>query len=592
MLPQSQKQSSAQPAAPEAAERPPQLSLDPAPTVADKPAEDGWQTEVLADDAKHVLQDLAAHAGLTAAGAAPVALDALVSADAAVQPLRPAALQRVFNDGRVAVHRRAAAPGPQATVDRGPQAVMRAFAELANPWRGVAPPRVAWKVVGVQQAGDGLTVSAFYEAWGETTLGAAEQHALGQFQFARKEGHLLLTAARLDDFEEATRTGKAALLTEVTPAVIGQTPGYATEMLVGTPAWLLRTETAAASDVIGHQGLAVADVNGDGLDDLYVLQPAGVPNRLYVQQTDGTAQERSAQAGLDWLDRTRAALFVDLDNDGDQDLAATIAWADTATTRALAVHENDGQGRFAERARLLLGTDLYGLAAADYDNDGDIDLYACQFNPGDVSAAGFGAPLPYHDANNGGRNALLRNDGKFTFVDATQAVGLEHNNRRWSYSATWEDFDNDGDVDLHVANDHGRDNLYRNDGGTFRDVAPEIGVDDVSAGMSSSWGDYDRDGDLDLYVGNMFSSAGRRIASQAQFQASAGDAIRSHYQRHAQGNSLFRFDGTRFGDVTLDSGTTLGRWAWSSVFADLDNDGWQDLLVANGMFTGHDPVDL
>lgn len=161
---------------------------------------------------------------------------------------------------------------------------------------------------------------------------------------------------------------------------------------------------------------------------------------------------------------------------------------------------------------------------------------------------------------------------------------MNQNNQRFSYAASWEDFDNDGDPDLYVANDFGRNNLYRNDGGHFTDIAAQAGVEDLSAGMSVSWGDFNRDGWMDLYVGNMFSSAGNRIAFQRRYR-DGQDA--SGFQRHARGNSLFsnQGDGT-FLDVSEEAGVTLGRWAWSSNFVDFNNDGWEDLLVANGMVTG------
>ena len=98
---------------------------------------------------------------------------------------------------------------------------------------------------------------------------------------------------------------------------------------------------------------------------------------------------------------------------------------------------------------------------------------------------------------------------------------------------------------------------------------------------------------MDLYVSNMFSSAGGRIAFQRQF----GEAYSQHdklaLQRHARGNTLMvnRGDGT-FEDVSVDAHVTMGRWAWASSFADLNNDGLEDLLVANGFITGEDTKDL
>jgi hypothetical protein len=116
----------------------------------------------------------------------------------------------------------------------------------------------------------------------------------------------------------------------------------------------------------------------------------------------------------------------------------------------------------------------------------------------------------------------------------------------------------------------------------------------MAAGMSVGWGDYDADGYLDLYVGNMWSSAGQRITHNPQFETVTADAsLRQSFQRHARGNSLFRNkgDGT-FRDVTLVAGVEMGRWAWGSDFADLDNDGNLDLFIQNGFITGPDTDDL
>ena len=193
---------------------------------------------------------------------------------------------------------------------------------------------------------------------------------------------------------------------------------------------------------------------------------------------------------------------------------------------------------------------------------------------------------------------MLENTGKWLFADITEAVGMNINNRRFSFAATWEDYDNDGDQDLYVANDFGRNNLYRNEliegeNRRFTDVAAQAGVEDISAGMSVSWGDYNRDGWTDLYVSNMFSAAGNRITFQRQFKPGTDDLSRKHLQRHARGNTLFEKSGKgTFKDVSLDAGVTMGRWAWGSGFTDINNDGWQDLYVTNGFFTAQDTEDL
>ena len=115
------------------------------------------------------------------------------------------------------------------------------------------------------------------------------------------------------------------------------------------------------------------------------------------------------------------------------------------------------------------------LAAADFDEDGDLDVYACCYSQRATSPL-MGRPVPYHDANNGGRNLLFRNDGRWRFQDVTRQVGLDENNRRFSFAACWEDYDNDGDLDLYVANDYGRNNLYENSDDhmllTYRSIQP------------------------------------------------------------------------------------------------------------------------
>ena len=124
-------------------------------------------------------------------------------------------------------------------------------------------------------------------------------------------------------------------------------------------------------------------------------------------------------------------------------------------------------------------------------------------------------------------------------------------------------------------------------------MAAEAGVEDISAGMSVTWGDYNHDGLMDLYVSNMFSSAGNRVTYQRQFKPAAESDTRAAFQRHARGNSLFENagDGT-FRDVSDDAGVTMGRWAWASLFVDINNDSYEDLLVANGLRTGEDTGDL
>ena len=463
-------------------------------------------------------------------------------------------------------------------------------ATLAGRLAGDRPPRADFKLYSIDAGSEGFTTLAYFEAAAGAGGGfrQVERGLVDRLAVAGGRRRRAVAAAgrggRLrGDLDSLCRP----LFVDVTEAAVGHNPSYREQLLQPPDAWLNRITKASGYNKTGWQGVSVADVNGDGLEDIFLPEQGGLPNRLYVQNREGTFDDRSAEAAVDFLERALAGLFVDLDNDGDPDLVLS-------SRPAVLVLENDGSGGFA-RVRHIAGDipDSNSLSAADYDNDGDLDLYVCAYRRA-YDERGVASPVPYHDANNGGRNVLLRNDGGFRFVDATAGAGLDVNNRRFSLAASWEDIDGDGDPDLYVANDYGRNNLYRNDGGRFVDVAGEAGVEDISSGMSVSWADYNRDGRMDVYVGNMFSAAGNRITYQRKFERDRQRAgPLAQVQRMARGNSLFAgAEGGGFLDRSVDANVTMGRWSWSSVFADINNDGWEDLVVANGNLTQTLPDDL
>lgn len=467
---------------------------------------------------------------------------------------------------------------------------------LVNTWNQLLSPlidptgqspaeqRVKFKITRVQLEEPPARTSAIVSVFARYNNGfSAEVNATLQITWQVKAGEAkpLIQSIALEDFETARfESAEGVTFTDRTLDLIDREPGLVNQFSHGTEYWLSRL---MQGDYAGHFGLAVGDINGDGRDDIYVCQPAGLPNRLLIQQEDGRVEDQSAQAGLDILDQTRSALFFDMDNDGDQDLLV-------AAASFLLLYENEGKPKLKLRAKLFEARSAYSLSAADYDNDGDLDIHACGY------AAFFGAgpfpfAYPFHDANNGGRNVLYQNDGKGNFLDVTNSVGLDENNSRFSMASAWEDFDLDGDLDLYVANDFGRNSLFQNNQGQFRDVAKEQEVEDQSFGMSVDWSDVNRDGQPDLYVSNMFSSAGNRVSFQSGYMSRQPE-LQSRVQYMARGNSLFLGGNERFEDISIPSNTWMGRWAWSSKFVDFDNDGWDDVVVANGYLTRQVPDDL
>ncbi|MEZ5392176.1 MAG: VCBS repeat-containing protein [Bryobacterales bacterium] len=465
----------------------------------------------------------------------------------------------------------------------------RAFAPLAEQAARFAKLELAeLKIVGSRRNAEGRPhLRVRVELGGEDTKG----NRLGllgsmELDWAPAEGGDWQVAdSKIGAFTESH--AGAIRFTDITQTAVGALGSFEHQLKVGLDEWRGQLDEALGVDIYGHTGLAVGDYDGDGWEDLYITQPSGLPNRLYRNQGDGTFADVSAAAGVDLLDDSSMALFADVDSDGDEDLLVILP-------RQPLLLRNQGDGTFqpdlkagfaehADRAAMLTGA-----ALADYDQDGDLDLYVCAYDFWQ-SGATYDAPTPYYDAVNGPPNFLFRNKGDGTFEDATEAAGLMAGNDRYSFAASWADYDSDGDQDLYVANDFGRNNLYRNNGdGTFSDVSTQAGVGDIAAGMSAAWGDYDGDGNLDLYVGNMWSSAGQRVTDQPEFDATTTDPqLKKLFQRHARGNSLFRNkgDGT-FEDVSGRYGVNMGRWAWSCDFVDLDNDGRQDIYVQNGYITG------
>jgi len=379
---------------------------------------------------------------------------------------------------------------------------------------------------------------------------------------------------------------RGGVFEDIAGRVLGGNPSWRGQLQPGMNSWVRRIERSLKPDFLGYHGMAIGDVDGDGREDLYLCQPGGLPNLLFRQQPDGTMVDSSAAAGVDWLDNSTGALLVDLDNDGDADLAV-------ATQRAFLVMENDGAGRFALRATLPAVGLGYSPTAADYDLDGDLDFLVLRYGADSSGIGGFPTPHPFDDARNGGANVLLENRGGFRFADVTEAKGLGVDNTRFSFAASWEDFDNDGDSDLYVVNDFGPNQLFRNDGGRFLDVSAPSGAQDWGFGMSATWADYDRDGHMDIYVSSMFSGAGNQVVPHADFNPSMPEETRLKYLKMVRGNTLLKNLGTgRFADVTDPMAEGFARWAWGAKFADLNNDGWEDLYVANGYISQPDKDDL
>jgi Flp pilus assembly protein TadD/peroxiredoxin len=398
-------------------------------------------------------------------------------------------------------------------------------------------------------------------------------------------------ARRLEAGEETLSVAQGPAFVDVTHQALGGAESYSKQMLRGVDYWRTVLDGAIGVDVYSNNGVAAGDFDNDGFDDFYVCQPAGLPNRLYRNRGDGAFEDVTEKAGVGVLDNTACALFADFRNVGRQDLLVVCG-----TGPLLFLNQGDGTFQIKRDAfkfaRPPQGTFTHA-AAADYDRDGRLDVYFCMYMYY-LGLDQYHYPIPYYDARNGPPNCLFHNEGNATFVETTEAAGMNADNDRYSFACAWGDTNSNGLPDLFVANDFGSSQLYRNNGGgTFKVVSREARVEDVGAGMSCCWCDFDNDGHQDVYVPSMWEAAGQRVSGQKQFHEKAPQSIRELYQRHARGNALYRNqgDGT-FQNIGRQAGVEMGRWSWSSDFWDFDHDGYSDLYVANGYLSGLDRNDL
>lgn len=354
--------------------------------------------------------------------------------------------------------------------------------------------------------------------------------------------------------------------------------------------------------MMAHPSVSVVDINNDGWDDLYVMT-RWRRNRMFVNNQDGTFHEAAAEMGLDW-DRTSSAIFADLDNDGDKDVFLGRCFAESK----LLVNEN---GKFVDRTAEQIEEELPGfitsISAADYDNDGLLDLYlsshlvigtggqaeerAAKYMPKDhakelISWYDKMEPSDMWLKRPGPPNRLLKNLGNGKFAKSDAIIDIWSN----TFQATWADYDEDGDVDLYLCNDFSPDYLFRNDGEAgFVDVTEMVGGPTMRGyGMGATWGDYNNDGLQDLYISNMYSKAGKRILSQLP-------EVDNKFFLSANGNRLF--ENTESQTLKLVSGedeseqqVTKAGWSWGGQFSDFDNDGFLDIYVSSGFYTAPEEI--
>jgi hypothetical protein len=327
------------------------------------------------------------------------------------------------------------------------------------------------------------------------------------------------------------------------------------------PAWRDRSADLGLDHVDLAGGAIMDDFDGDGLLDLVTSSWDPCDSlKAFRSRGDGTFEDVTARWGLDVQLGGLNVVHADYDGDGRLDLLVLRGgWLFAAGRMRKSLLRNDvagASGRFVDVTRAAgVAEPAYPTqtaAWADYDGDGDLDLYVGHEHSGDE-------PYP---------SQLFRNDGG-RFANVTEAMGVE--NLRMAKAVTWGDYDGDGDPDLYVSN-YGFNRLYRNDRDCFVDVAESAGVLGPDGWTFATWFfDYDNDGDLDLYFGDYRTGVAAVAASYFGTPVEEGNP---HLYRNEGGG--------RFAEVSRAMGLVRPQLPMGANYGDLDNDGWLDFYLGTG----------
>ncbi len=337
-------------------------------------------------------------------------------------------------------------------------------------------------------------------------------------------------------------------------------------------------------------GIAAADVDRDGLTDIYFVNQRG-GSQLWKNIGGGRFRNMTREAGVALADRVGAAAsFADIDNDGDQDLFVT------TVRQGNALFENDGRGRFTDISKTA-GVDHVGHSSGavffDYDKDGLLDLYLCNVGRYTVDAKRGGAYVGLPDAFSGhlhpdrSETAILyRNLGGHRFANVTGDVGL--GDAGWSGDASVADLNDDGFLDLYTLNMQGANHFFENENGKrFVDKTAQYFPRTSWGAMGVKFFDYDNDGRPDLFVTDMHSDMSEVIGPEREKLKSrmqwSNDFLRGDASNFVFGNSLFHNRGSGKLEEVSDQLGVENYWPWGPSIADVNADGWQDAFIASSM---------
>lgn len=336
-------------------------------------------------------------------------------------------------------------------------------------------------------------------------------------------------------------------------------------------------------------GVAVLNVNGDSLPDLYFSGNI-VHDRLFINEGNMHFKDVTESSGILTKNKgwSTGVSIVDINGDGYDDIyLCRSRWKDTLSKL---LYVNDGHGHFTEHAKDygIDASDSYTIMANffDYDKDGDLDLFLANHPTDWIEKMRFNN-LEKIENHTNQSDKLFRNDGNGHFTDVSKAAGI--NTHGYGLSCTVADLNGDTWPDLYVANDFAMHDYYfvNQRDGTFKESTRDILKKTSLFGMGADIGDINNDGYPDLFVVDMKfdHSYVRRSFMLAQRRAEFNNMVSSgyHYQYVRNMLQLNNGNGT-FSEIACLAGVDATEWSWSPLLVDLDNDGYEDLFVSNGYY--------
>ena len=347
-------------------------------------------------------------------------------------------------------------------------------------------------------------------------------------------------------------------------------------------------------------GVAAGDINNDGLVDLYFTSNQG-PNKLYLNKGNLKFEDITDAAGVagtgDWK---TGVTMADVNGDGLLDIYVCQVGKYKSLHGRNQLFINQGNNTFKDEAHEY-GLDFQGFSTQaaffDYDMDGDLDMFLLNHSVHTSRSYGNVSLRFDHDSLAGGR--LFRNDvvnGKHVFHDVTQEAGIYSSQIGYGLGVNVCDINNDGLPDIYVSNDfHENDYLYINNGnGTFSERITDFIGHTSRSSMGNDVGDINNDGLLDIMVLDMLpdkEKIRKQSGGEDDYELSELKLKYGYNQQFVRNTLQLNLGGGMFSEIGLLAGVYSTDWSWSPLFCDVDNDGWKDLFITNGIYRRANDLD-